>query len=125
PVTLNGGTLDIRRDSAGTYNMNVAVTANSTINAQNVSGTPITIGISSLTIGNNTLTRTGAGGYTLQVAGTTTLTGNATIAANNDTFQLTTVSDGGAGFGITKTGGATLQITTNGGETARTPVNTG
>src|SRR5262249_31435198 len=34
PVTLNGGTLDIRRDSVATYNMDVTVNANSTINVQ-------------------------------------------------------------------------------------------
>jgi autotransporter-associated beta strand protein len=128
PVTLNGGTLDLRRDSAATYSLDVIVTANNaTLNVQSAGGstTGLTLGISSLKVSNNTLTKTSANTYTLQVVGTTTLTGSPTLAVNNDALLLNAVSDGGGGFGITKTGAGTLQLNAAASYTGDTRANAG
>src|SRR5262249_32466368 len=58
--------------------------------------------------------------------GATSLTGNATLAVNNDNLILGgVVGDGGAGFGITKTGSATLTLSAVNTYTGDTHVNAG
>jgi autotransporter-associated beta strand protein len=90
-VTLNGGALSLKANGSGntqsiitgngTTGNNVIVTANSTINVSNLTGTNAssTIQFNNLSIGASTLAVTGANSYGVQFAGTTTLTGNATF----------------------------------------------
>jgi autotransporter-associated beta strand protein len=127
PVTLNGGTLDLRRDVAGTYSMNVTVNGNSTLNVDRAgANSGVTVSILSLTIGNNTLTKTSGNAFNLQVNGATTLTGNATLAVNTDALILGGVaSDGGGSFGITKTAAGTLTLNAVNTYTGDTRVNAG
>lgn len=118
-VTLSGGTLNLRANGSGVNQTiitgdgitgnNVAVTGNTTITVDrvNATNTGSTIQLNNLNIGAQTLITTAANTYGLQFAGTTTLTGNATLNTSGATGLLTltgAVDDGSSGFGIIKAG---------------------
>src|SRR5262249_2471801 len=108
-VTVNGGTLRLLVDAATAFNVaSVTVNADAPITPDRHPGTATGIvgTLNALTVGNETLTTTSAGGYTLTVAGTTTLLGNATINTSSGNVGLAGgLTDGGAGFGVTKNSG--------------------
>ncbi len=90
-----------------TYANTINVTANSAIDIQSTSSA--TVG--PLSIGAATLSVTGGSGANLSF-GTTTLTGNATVApASGVTLALSDVGDGGGNFSLTQNGAGTTRIT--------------
>ncbi|MES2920614.1 MAG: autotransporter-associated beta strand repeat-containing protein [Verrucomicrobiota bacterium] len=116
-LRLNGGTLELRASGAVdtstqtiTFSNNVNVGGNTTIDVDRpgTTSTNKTIALGTLSIG-NTLNVTGSNAYQLTF-GATTLTGNAIFNPTTATLNLASVSDGGSGFGFTKTGTASLSI---------------
>ena len=104
-----------------TYANTFNVTADSTIDVQNSAAA--TIG--ALSIGPNKLSLTGVSGASLTL-GATTLTGNATFdPAARTTMILSSITDGGVGYGFTKTSTGTLRITAAGSYSGPVQVNAG
>ena len=126
-VNLFGGTLNLQSNAGGvngtvifgnpnTNGLNVQVSSNATINVDRVgANTGNAIQIGNLSIGNATLSETGGSSYRLRVAGTTTLQGSAAIFSPTTAAPVAMelaglVTDGGAGFGLTKAGAGTLIV---------------
>ena len=118
-VLLSGGNLTLRNDGDGTttpetinFSGGITATANATILADRLSGTPTTktLTIPSLTVGANTLTFTTNNSYQIAVLGTTTLTGSATFTGTGVVQLNGGLTDGGGGFGLTKLSTGTLSV---------------
>jgi autotransporter-associated beta strand protein len=120
PLTLQGGTLDLRADSAVDYRSNTTVSGNATITAQRqTSGAAVQQSLGTLSINASTLTVNAGSSVT---SGTQTLAFGATTLSGNTTFnvangasasaQLTlgAVSQDVAGRGLTKSGTGTLLL---------------
>ena len=123
-VTISGGTLSLANTTAGgglNFGRDVTVTGNAAINSDTLTtdGAGITHTLGALNIGNNTLTvglgttaKTGTQGLTF--LGITTLSGAATINANEGSEasgQLTLGAVTGAGQNLTIGGTANTNIT--------------
>jgi len=111
---IAGGTLDLRSETAVTFNNTTTVSGSSTINVDRIaSGAGNALAVKSLTItGNRTLTVTGGHGYSLKVSGTTTLSGVTGTAAINATTADVSLAGGvsmTAGT-LSKTGAGTLTL---------------
>ena len=124
-VNLNGGTLQLRDNGAGsggtvTYVNNVVVsTGPSGLDVDRVSAnTGNTFQLGTLSIGAQTLTVSGANSYGVRFAGATTLTGAATFSPT--TAKLTLGGAVGGAFDLNKAGAGVLQlngVNTYGGQT--------
>lgn len=131
PVTLMGGTLDLRvdNDAGGAPDTNAERTFFSTtgngpdlivggsaiINVDRTglvaSGTSKQIAFNNLTIGSQILTVTGGTNtYSFEVAGTTTLQGNLFLNNSADTVLTGTINDGGSGLFVNKINTGALWI---------------
>jgi autotransporter-associated beta strand protein len=116
-VTLNGGTLNLRYDTSTSLPNSVVVPtqtdATISVDRAGTTATNNTLTLAAVTVGNGTLSVSGADGYALTVGGALTLTGNATINTNTAATTTTVnggVSDGGSGFGYTKIGSNTVVV---------------
>ncbi|MEO8614092.1 MAG: autotransporter-associated beta strand repeat-containing protein [Luteolibacter sp.] len=118
-INLNAGTLQLRANAAtnngatvitgnGTTGNNVTTGSSAaTINVDRFSGSNVEtiFRFNNLTVGTGTLTVSGANNYAVQIAGTTTLTGNAVFSMSSSSLNLVgAIGDGGGGFGLTKLG---------------------
>jgi autotransporter-associated beta strand protein len=120
-ITLNEGTLNLRMDGDNnttirTYTLgnNVVVGGNSTINVARLTaagGSNKQYAFNNLTIGSQTLTVAGTDGWDVRFNGTTTLTGNPTLAPNTDLIFNGAVN--GVGSNVFQNGGAVWFNTTN------------
>ncbi|HEX8077984.1 MAG TPA: autotransporter-associated beta strand repeat-containing protein, partial [Chthoniobacterales bacterium] len=135
PLTVQGGTLDLRADSAVDYRSNVTVTGNATITSQRqTSGAAsqqtlgtLSINGSTLTVSNGTSVSSGTQTLTF---GSTTLSGNATFEVGNGASaatQLTlgAVSQNLAGRTLTKSGSGTLLLAGAGSYSGATTISGG
>ena len=129
-IALNGGTLQLRDNGAGsngtlTYGNNVTVsTAAGTIDVDRVSAnTGNTVSLGTLAIGAQTLNVTGANSYGVRFAGATTLSGAATF--NPTTAKLTLGGAVGGAFDLNKTGAGVLQLSATNTYSGQTNVNAG
>ncbi|WP_166442612.1 autotransporter-associated beta strand repeat-containing protein [Phragmitibacter flavus] len=134
-ITLSGGTLELRSNGDSTqaleniiFGDNVAVTGNTTILVDRLTGLPGPTFITPLnknlqfgnfTIGAQTLTVTASNGYGLEFTGDTILTGAATFAVGGggrgsnvvaSTTLAGVVDDDAGNFGLTKSGNGTLVL---------------
>jgi fibronectin-binding autotransporter adhesin len=119
-VTLAGGNLELFNDSSTNFDNNVVVasavvpgTSTATITVNRNASTTTTNGvhrIGTLSIGSQGLTITGSNGYTLNVNGTTTLTGSPTLNVGVTTTLTGAIGDGADAFGFTKAGTGALVL---------------
>lgn len=122
-LTLNGGTFAPRYIGTTNGNMDntmapVAVTANSTFDVRSAgSSTNVTIRMSTLSIGSNTLSVVGANNFSAAFTGATTLSGNAVFNVANSVgsatkygLSLSTVGQTGSNRNLTKSGTGTMAI---------------
>ena len=130
-ITLNGGQFNLRYDSSTTLTNSIVVAslADVTISADRAGTTATgqTLGFAQLTVGNSTVSFASGDAYLFTISGAVTLTGNATISTGgvNTSNALTVtggLTDGGSGFGLTKTGGNTLTINGSGTTSGATSV---
>jgi autotransporter-associated beta strand protein len=120
PITLNEGTLNLRMDGDNNttiriYNFgnDIIVGGSSAINIARLTangGSNKQYAFNNLTIGSQTLTVTSADGWDIRFNGTTTLTGNPTIAAGTDFILAGAIN--GVGSNIHVTSGALWTNTT-------------
>jgi autotransporter-associated beta strand protein len=130
PITLNGGTLEVRANGGGddltivtgdgVTGNNVMMSANATLDCTQYNGTHYrnTIRFNNLTFGGSQLTYSGSYRYRCSFAGTVTLTNNVTFNTTLDNTEAWLALDGritdnGSGYGITKLGAGTLFINGN------------
>ena len=135
PLSLQGGTLDLRADGAADYRSNTTVSGNAIILSQRqTSGAGQQQSFGTLSINDAILTvnsgATVTSGTQTVVFGNTTLTGNATFNVNNGASaatQLTlgAVSQDAAGRTLTKSGSGTLILSGAGSYSGATTVNAG
>jgi fibronectin-binding autotransporter adhesin len=135
PLTLQGGTLDLRSDSAVNYRSNTTVSSNATILSQRqTSGAGQQQTFGTLAINGSTLTvNSGASvtsGTQELIFGNTTLSGNATFNVTNGAtaatqLTLSGVSQDVGGRALSKTGSGTLLLTGAGSYTGATIVSGG
>jgi len=114
PITLAGGSLDLRNDASTTYAQSVTVSGDATINVASGgsgSGNKFTLG-SLLIAGDRTLTVTGSSGYSLAFSGQASLSNTASharLATTSADVALT----GGLTYlsgSLTKTGGGAMTV---------------
>jgi autotransporter-associated beta strand protein len=120
PLTLQGGTLDLRADSAVDYRSNTTVSGSAAITSQRqTSGAAVQQSLGTLSINGSTLsvntTSSVTSGTQTVAFGATTFSGNATFNVANGasaSTQLTlgAVSQDVAGRGLTKSGTGTLLL---------------
>lgn len=114
----NAGRIEFLSETDATFGNNIELLGDSTIGVGRVTSViNKTMTVNNLTIGANTLSVVDASGAgvsndNLTVAGTTTLTGNATFQTVRN-LTVATISDGAGTFGINKSGAGTLTL--NGG----------
>ena len=126
-VVLNAGILSLRANGSGSYQTvvtgdglagsNVTVGGNAGIDVQRYSGsnTNNVVQLNNLAIGANQLDVTGANAYNLNVAGTTTIAGAATLnPASAPLNLLGKVSNGGNAVSVTGTAPTRLLNTASG-----------
>lgn len=120
-LVLNGGTLQLRANGGAVSGRTIvgtnAVTIGDnavTIDVNRNSGTynNNSIGFSGpLSLGSGQVNTTGANGYSVRFAGTTTLTGNATLNPTTANLDFAgAIGDGGNGYSITKIGSGLLTL---------------
>lgn len=123
PINLQGGNLDLRLNSGGTFGNAVIVGADATISTgrTTAAATNITQTMGTLSIGSYVLTSSNGTGNTAPgvanlTFGATTFTGSPTFNVTNvngtgvGTLTLGAISDGGLGYGLTKTGAGILLL---------------
>ena len=124
PVILNGGTLDLRANGSGSAQViptgnNLTVAGSGIVDVQRfTANTGSTITLNNLSIGSNQLTVNGAAAslYSLSIAGTTNLTGAATLNANTAALNLLgKVNDNGNNLTVSGAGGTKLFNSATGG----------
>jgi len=112
-VTLNGGTLELNRPAATTFNNDLTVGGSAGVTVTG-SGVSQTMTLRSLAVaGNYTLTVAGSNGYGLAVSGASTLTGLSTVGATMNTSSAAVALNGGVTMlsgKLTKTGANTLTL---------------
>jgi autotransporter-associated beta strand protein len=112
-VTLNGGTLELNRPAATTFNNDLTVGGSAAVTVTG-SGAGQTIVLRSLAVaGNYMLTVAGSNGYGLDVSGASTLTGLSTVGATINTSSASVALNGGVTMlsgKLTKTGANALTL---------------
>jgi autotransporter-associated beta strand protein len=112
-VTLNGGTLELNRPAATTFNNDLTVGGSAGVTVTG-SGVSQTMTLRSLAVaGDYTLTVAGSNGYGLAVSGASTLTGLSTVGATINTSSASAALNGGLTMlsgHLTKTGPNALTL---------------
>ena len=135
PITISGGTLELRVDAASDFRSNISITGDAVIvSNRTTSGAGVTHNLGTLTIGNQELTLAAGSGAT---NGTQALTFGATTLSGNATFNVTdganasmeatlgSVGENTAGRSVIKTGSGTLTLAGAGTFTGNTTINGG
>ncbi|MEO8614603.1 MAG: putative Ig domain-containing protein, partial [Luteolibacter sp.] len=132
-IVLNGGTLQLKSNGSGNGGKTIVAANNLTsgsaavtVNVNNNGGnSQNTISLNNLSIGSGQFNVTGSNQYALRFAGTTALTGNATVNATSSSLSLVSIiGDGGGGFGLTKTGATASYVSTQTGVLTLSGANT-
>jgi autotransporter-associated beta strand protein len=123
-INLLGGVLFVRADADNLTTTRERINFSNAINVlgnahidlnrhglTSAAGTNNNVRFASLSIGSQTLSVTGGNGYALEIAGGTTLTGNATLNVSGTSLVLRdVVSDGGGDHFIVKNGRSSLWL---------------